>query len=57
MVKETSRNRGILYVYEECGLRYRDRGMAEKCEAWCKNYGSCNLEITSHAVEFEKNPE
>lgn len=22
---------------------------AEKCEAWCREYKSCNLEITAHA--------
>ena len=35
----------------ECGFYYADKEWAEKCEAWCKENRSCNLEITSHAVE------
>ena len=35
----------------ECGLHYEDKKYAEECEAWCKAHQSCNLEITSHAVE------
>lgn len=40
-----------LYQCEECGFNYENREWAEKCQAWCKEYQSCNLEITSHAVE------
>ena len=39
---------------EECGLVYEDREWALKCEAWCKEHHSCNLEITEHAIR-EKN--
>lgn len=39
------------YKCPECGLHYEDRGQAEKCEAWCKEHYSCNLDITSHAIE------
>lgn len=35
----------------ECGLNYNDKEWADKCEAWCKEHHSCNLDITSHAVE------
>ena len=38
-----------LYQCPECGLKYRDKEWAEKCEAWCKAHRSCNLEITAHA--------
>lgn len=40
---------GMLYQCEECGLRYRDREWAEKCEAWCREHRSCNLEIIAYA--------
>ncbi len=35
----------------ECSLRYPERSWAEKCEAWCKEHKSCNLDITAHAVK------
>jgi len=40
-----------LYSCPECGLHYKDKKWAEECEAWCKEHRSCNLEITSHAIE------
>jgi hypothetical protein len=30
---------------------YQDKDWAEKCEAWCRKYKSCNLEIITHAVQ------
>ena len=43
-----------LYQCEECGFHYAEKEMAEKCEVWCKEHHSCNLEITSHAEENKK---
>ncbi len=34
-----------------CGFHYKEKEWAEKCEAWCKEHHSCNLEITEHAEE------
>ena len=42
----------ILSTCPECGLSYRDKTRAEKCEKWCKENHSCNLEITKHAVKL-----
>lgn len=42
------------YECPECGLHYEDKGQVEKCEAWCKEHKSCNLEITSNAIENKK---
>ena len=42
-----------LYECPECGLHYTDSEQAEKCEAWCKEHHSCNLEITSQATSYE----
>ncbi len=39
------------WMCEECGLKYKDKNWAEKCEAWCKEHKSCNLEITKHAIK------
>ncbi len=40
-----------LYKCPECGLEYKEKEWAEKCEQWCKEHKSCNLEITKHAVK------
>ena len=42
-----------IYQCEECGFKYTEKEWAEKCEAWCKEHKSCNLEITAHAVKSE----
>lgn len=39
------------YQCEECGFEYKEKEWAEKCEAWCKEHRSCNIEITSHAIQ------
>ena len=44
-----------LYQCEECSFHYGNREWAEKCEAWCREHKSCNIEITAHAEE-NKNP-
>ncbi|OGB90112.1 hypothetical protein A2625_04795 [candidate division WOR-1 bacterium RIFCSPHIGHO2_01_FULL_53_15] len=33
-----------------CGLDYEEEEWAEKCEAWCSKYPSCNLETVKHSV-------
>ena len=43
-----------LYQCPECGLHYENNEQTKKCEAWCKEHKSCNLEITSHAIENKK---
>ncbi len=55
MVKITHKNNNKeLYQCEECSFHYQDKAIAEKCEEWCKEYKSCNIEITSHAEENKK---
>lgn len=39
-----------LWACEECGLKYKDRYWAERCEEWCREHKSCNLEIIKHSV-------
>lgn len=39
-----------LYSCPECGLSYKDKDLAKKCQAWCKKYNSCSLEITKYSV-------
>lgn len=40
-----------LHQCPECGLKYKEKEIAEKCEAWCKQHKSCNLEIIKYALE------
>ncbi len=40
-----------LYQCEACGFHYFDKETAEKCEAWCREQNSCNLEIIKEAIE------
>ena len=44
------RKKGELFECEECGKQYSEKELAEKCENWCKETNSCNLEIIKHAV-------
>jgi hypothetical protein len=51
MVKAIQKNDKELYQCEECGFHYADREWAEKCQAWCKERKTCNIEITARAEE------
>lgn len=46
-----AQNSNKIYRCRECGLGYKDKKIAEKCQAWCKEHKSCNLDIIKHAVE------
>ena len=51
MVKVIQKENKELYQCEECGFHYAEMEWAEKCEAWCREHKSCNIEITAHAEE------
>ncbi len=42
-----------MYQCEECGFKYVEKEWAEKCETWCKEHKSCNIEITAHGMPSE----
>ena len=42
------------YQCEECGFEYQGKEWAEKCETWCKEHHTCNLEIIEHAIHKDK---
>ena len=50
MVKVLTKSDQELYQCVECGFQYRERVWAEKCEAWCKEHMSCNLEIIKQGI-------
>ena len=41
----------IKYKCDICDMYFKEKEWAEKCEDWCKNYYSCNAEITQHAIK------
>lgn len=43
-----------LYECPECHLHYKEKEWMDKCEVWCNERHSCNLEITAHAIENKK---
>ena len=59
MVKTSIQDDKQLYQCEACGFHYADdstslitgKEQAEKCEKWCREHNSCNLEITAQAEE------
>lgn len=52
--KDESIREGTTYECSECRLHYRDKETQEKCEAWCREHRSCNIEIIKSAVESEE---
>lgn len=53
MTKAIQKENKELYQCEECGFQYAEKEWAEKCEAWCKEHQSCNIEITAYAIPQE----
>jgi len=47
---ETRFGNKTAYMCEECGLIYKNKTIAEKCQNWCDKYKSCNLNITRNAL-------
>lgn len=39
------------YQCPECGLFYPTKELAERCQKWCSEHKSCNLEIIQHALK------
>lgn len=50
MVKVINQNKE-LYQCEECGLKYESKEIAEKCQAWCSEHKSCNLDLIKYSVK------
>ncbi|MBR9691573.1 hypothetical protein GOV06_02205 [Candidatus Woesearchaeota archaeon] len=52
MVKEQIKNNKTFYICEKCNFAYKEKELAEKCEAFCKKNHQCNIKITKHAVKL-----
>ena len=53
-MKEVKNNKIVYFECEECGLLYKEKAWALKCQEWCVKNKSCNLEIIKHSVKDEK---
>jgi uncharacterized membrane protein YvbJ len=42
------------YQCEECGHIYETEELANKCEEWCKEHKSCNLEIVKESISLKE---
>jgi hypothetical protein len=42
------------YQCEECRHIYKTEELANKCEQWCKEYKSCNLEIVKESISLKE---
>jgi hypothetical protein len=51
MVKEVRKKNESFHICEICGLMYKEKIWAEKCENFCSKHHACSLEIASHAVQ------
>ena len=40
-----------VYQCEECGLKYSNKETAGKCQTWCSENKSCNLDVIKYAVK------
>lgn len=54
MVKKETINDKKYYQCGECKFYYEDKNQAEKCQAWCSEHHSCNIEITKSTVNPKK---
>ncbi|MBI4135485.1 hypothetical protein HY477_02010 [Candidatus Uhrbacteria bacterium] len=54
MVKFIAQDNNQLYQCEACGFHYEKEELAKQCEGWCTAHNSCNVEITKHALENQK---
>jgi len=50
MVKQIKKANKVFYQCEDCGLYYKTKIFAVKCENFCKTRKACSLEITKHAI-------
>jgi hypothetical protein len=49
MVKVIKTHDKELYQCEECGLKYANKEIAKKCQSWCSEHKSCNLDLIKYA--------
>ncbi len=53
MVNEETRNGKVYYQCNICKFYYKEKKWAEKCEVWCDENPSCNIDVVKYAVNIE----
>lgn len=53
MVEEIKKEDKTYYACPICEFTYETEDFAKKCQAYCKAYKSCSLEITKHAMKID----
>ncbi len=53
MVEEVKDKEKTLHICEACGFAYERKEWPEKCQNWCQEHQTCNIEITAHAITVE----
>ncbi len=55
MVTAVRKGAETFYKCDVCGLVYREKEIAEKCQDWCETHeDSCNAEYIMQSVTFEE---
>lgn len=47
---KASNSSGKTYVCSECGYEYKEKEWALKCQKWCAENKSCNMDIIKHGA-------
>ncbi len=53
MVKKIDIKGKEAFICENCKLAYLDSSIAQKCENWCNENNSCNIEMIKDAIKNE----
>ncbi|MDY6778879.1 MAG: hypothetical protein SVU32_09510 [Candidatus Nanohaloarchaea archaeon] len=51
MVSEEQFEGEASFACDVCGLHYRERETAERCEAYCREHDACSTEIIKESLE------
>ena len=54
MTQEENFEGKMVYKCEKCGWIYKTKNLAKKCEEWCNEHKSCNMDITKHSIKIWK---
>ncbi len=55
MPEAITRDETTLYACSVCGLLYTEEATASRCQAWCTQHQSCNIEIIKASVGSKEN--
>ena len=54
-MKTVKRKGKVCFACNTCFFVYKDKEVAEECEAFCAAHNACSTEITKHAIGTLKN--